>query len=120
MPAETQEALTINQAAEVTGWSPRMLRYIDRVGLVRPPRSNAGYRLFRAQELQRIRTLRLLLDEFDLGLSEVAFSERMRSEPRLGEALESWFAAEAVRPLEVAADEWLDWEQRKHERLLAA
>ena len=30
------DALTINEAAETTGWSPRMLRYVERVGLVEP------------------------------------------------------------------------------------
>ncbi len=46
-------ALTINEAAETTGWSPRMLRYLERVGLVRPPRKESGYRLFGAAELAR-------------------------------------------------------------------
>jgi MerR family transcriptional regulator, copper efflux regulator len=38
----TPETLTINEAAETTGWSPRMLRYIERIGLVAPARSPAG------------------------------------------------------------------------------
>ena len=33
------DALTIHEAAEVTGWSPRMLRYVERAGLVEPQRS---------------------------------------------------------------------------------
>ena len=28
------EALTIHEAAETTGWTPRMLRYIERIGLI--------------------------------------------------------------------------------------
>ena len=39
------EALTIHEAARTTGWSPRMLRYVERVGLVEPERSASGYRL---------------------------------------------------------------------------
>ena len=39
------DALTIHEAAETTGWSPRMLRYIERVGLIEPQRSGSGYRL---------------------------------------------------------------------------
>ena len=31
------DALTIHEAAETTGWSPRMLRYIERIGLDRAP-----------------------------------------------------------------------------------
>ena len=29
------DGLTINEAAETTGWSPRMLRYLESVGKVR-------------------------------------------------------------------------------------
>jgi MerR family transcriptional regulator, copper efflux regulator len=53
--------LTIQEAADTTGWSPRMLRYIERSGLVEAPRTPAGYRIFGAGELQRLRTLRELL-----------------------------------------------------------
>ena len=56
------DALTINEAAATTGWSARMLRYIESIGLVEPRRSRAGYRLYGAGELQRLRTLRELLD----------------------------------------------------------
>ena len=34
--------------------------------------------------------------------------------------MEAWFEAEPVRPADVPATDWLSWEQRKHERLLAA
>lgn len=40
------DGLTINEAAETTGWSARMLRYIEREGLIAPRRSDAGYRLY--------------------------------------------------------------------------
>jgi len=52
----TMEALTIHEAAETTGWSARMLRYVARAGLVIASRSAAGYRLSRPPELQRLRT----------------------------------------------------------------
>ena len=68
------DALTIQEAAETTGWSSRMLRYIERSGLVAPPRSESGYRLYGPGELQRLRTLRELLDRFDIGLGEVGFA----------------------------------------------
>jgi hypothetical protein len=50
------DALTIHEAAATTGWSPRMLRYVERVGLVEPARSSAGYRLYGPAELQRNQT----------------------------------------------------------------
>jgi MerR family transcriptional regulator, copper efflux regulator len=114
------DALTIHEAAETTGWSPRMLRYIERSGLVVPARSASGYRLYGAAELQRLRTLRELLQRFELSLSDVVFALRLRRDAELREAVEEWFEAEPSRPEDVAAADWLRWEQDKHEKLLAA
>ena len=114
------DALTINEAAETTGWSPRMLRYVERVGLVEPARSAAGYRLYGPAELQRLRTLRELLAEYDIGLSDIAFARRLRDEAPLRRDTEGWLEAEAERPDEVPASDWLRFEQEKHQRLLAA
>src|SRR5687767_8832668 len=113
------EGLTINQAAETTGWSPRMLRYIESAGLIELPRTPSGYRVFGPGELQRLRTLRELLARFDCGLSDVAFAKRMREDGGLEEAIQSWFEEEPERPAEIEPADWLRWEQEKHERLLA-
>jgi MerR family copper efflux transcriptional regulator len=114
------DALTIHEAAETTGWSPRMLRYVERVGLVAPARSGAGYRLYGPAELQRLRTLRELLDEHGLGLSDLAFALRLRNDPELRGSVDGWLAATAERPADVPAPDWLRWEQEKHSKLLAA
>ncbi len=95
-----------------------MLRYVERVGLVEPPRTGSGYRVYGPGELQRLRTLRELLARFDCGLSEVAFAKRMRDDRGLREALEEWFEATPSRPVGVPSGEWLRWEQEKHQRLL--
>jgi MerR family transcriptional regulator, copper efflux regulator len=117
---DVQDALTIHEAAETTGWSARMLRYIERAGLVEPQRSASGYRLYGAAELQRLRTLRELLAGHDVSLGEVGFALRLRRERELRDAVEAWFEAEPERPEHVTADDWLRWEQNKHEKLLAA
>ena len=114
------DALTIHEAAETTGWSPRMLRYIERVGLIEPARTDAGYRLYGPEQLQRLRTLRELLAEHDVGLSDIAFALRLRDDARLRDDVEAWFEAEPERPADVPAADWLRWEQDKHQRLLAA
>jgi MerR family copper efflux transcriptional regulator len=111
-------ALTIHEAAETTGWSPRMLRYVERSGLVVPERSGSGYRLYGPAELQRLRTLRELLERFEVGLAEVGFALRMRRDADLREAVEEWFEAEPHRPEHVDAADWMRWEQEKHQRLL--
>ena len=113
------EGLTINEAAETTGWSPRMLRYIESAGLIEPPRTPKGYRIFGPGELQRLRTLRQLLARFDCALSDVAFAKRHASDPELRAALEHWFEERPERPEGVESSDWLSWEQQKHERLLA-
>jgi DNA-binding transcriptional MerR regulator len=114
------QALTIHEAAETTGWSPRMLRYIEASGLVTPARSPSGYRLYGPAELQRLRTLAELLERFDLALSDVAFAARIQSGAELRDAVQEWLSAPARRPEDVSADDWLRFEQDKHERLLAA
>jgi MerR family transcriptional regulator, copper efflux regulator len=113
------DALTIHEAAEITGWSARMLRYVERTGLVTPARSPSGYRLYGAAELQRLRTLKELIARFDIGLSDVAFASRLRSDPQLREAVEGWLEARPRRPEHVGPEDWLRFEQDKHQRLLA-
>ena len=114
------DALTIHEAAQTTGWSARMLRYVERVGLVEPSRSPSGYRLYGPAELQRLRTLRELLDQHEIGLSDVAFARRLSTEPGLRRATDGWLAAKPERPADVPPADWLGFEQDKHERLLAA
>jgi DNA-binding transcriptional MerR regulator len=114
------QALTINEAAGTTGWSARMLRYVDQAGLVTPARSDSGYRLYGPAELQRLRTLKELLAHFDVTLSDVAFAARLETDSELRAAVHGWLRAQARRPENVADDEWLRFEQERHERLLAA
>ena len=113
------EGLTIQEAAETTGWSSRMLRYIEREGLIAPGRSDAGYRLYGPEELQRLRTLRELLADRDMSLGDAGFALRLSREPDLRDAVEAWLEATPSKPDDVAASDWLRWEQNKHQRLLA-
>ena len=97
-----------------------MLRYVERVGLLEAKRSAAGYRLYGPAELQRLRTLRELLDAHDIGLSDLAFALRLRNETGLRQATDAWLTAEPERPADVPTSDWLRFEQEKHQRLLAA
>jgi DNA-binding transcriptional MerR regulator len=103
---------TVGKAAARTGWSPRMIRYIERAGLVVPRRSRAGYRVYGLLELNQLRSLGELRRRFEVELTDVVFAARLRREPDLRAALDSWLLG-----TELSA---LDWEQRKQERLLAA
>ena len=89
-----------------------MLRYLERAGLVVPRRTAAGYRNYGLLELNQLRSLKELRRRFRVELRELAFAARLRREPELRAAVDTWLAG-----IDVSA---LDWEQRKHERLLAA
>lgn len=112
-------SLTIQEAAQTTGWSARMLRYIEDAGLVVPGRSASGYRLYGPGELQRLRTLRHLLGEFGIELSDVGFALRMGRDAELSDSVRAWLLAPAIRPSEVPDAGWLAYEQEKHLQLLA-
>jgi DNA-binding transcriptional MerR regulator len=107
------DGLKVGEAAAQTRWSPRMLRYVERAGLVIPRRTSAGYRLYGLRELNQLRSLTELRRRFGVELSDIVFAARLRREPELRRAVDGWLAG---------ADDlaWVEWEQRKHERLLAA
>jgi MerR family transcriptional regulator, copper efflux regulator len=106
------DGVTVGKAAARTGWSARMLRYLERTGLVVPHRTPAGYRVYGLLEVNQLRSLRRLRQHFRIELTDVAFAARLRREPDLRAAVDTWLAG-----TELSA---LDWEQRKHERLLVA
>ena len=106
--------LTVGAAAAETGWSARMLRYLEAQGLVVPTRTRSGYRVYGLPELNRLRSLRDLRRQFGLELADLAFARRLRREPELKRAVDGWLATADD------ASSWVEWEQRKHERLLAA
>jgi DNA-binding transcriptional MerR regulator len=89
-----------------------MLRYLEASGLVVPARTAAGYRAYGLRELNQLRSLRELRGRYGLDIGDVAFAARLRREPDLRAELETWLHGRGV--------DALDWEQRKHERLLAA
>jgi DNA-binding transcriptional MerR regulator len=106
------ESFGVGEAAAQTGWSARMLRYLEQAGLVVPPRTPNGYRRYGLLELNQLRSLRELRRRFSVGIDELAFVVRLQREPGLQAAVATWLAGTQLSAL--------DWEQRKHERLLAA
>jgi DNA-binding transcriptional MerR regulator len=92
-----------------------MLRYLERCALVVPHRTGSSYRVYGLLELNQLRALDQLRRRFGVGLDEMAFALRMRREPELRAAVQTWLAGTDAR-----APAWVEWEQRKHERLLAA
>jgi len=85
------QSLTIQQAAEATGWSQRMLRYLEQAGLVAALRSPGGHRHYGPRQIERLQGLRELIDGHDIGITEIAFELRMRTDPQLARAVDDWF-----------------------------
>lgn len=113
-----QPSMTIGEASRRSGWSPRMLRYLEAEGLVVPARSAAGYRRYGIRELNQLNALADLRERFDVDLAELEFALRLRREAGLRAAVETWLAGTDVPDPEHSFPAWVEWEQRKHERLL--
>jgi DNA-binding transcriptional MerR regulator len=114
-----EQLATIGEASRRTGWSPRMLRYLEAEGLVVPSRTGAGYRYYGLRELNQLRALAGLRRTFGVELAELAFVLRLRRESGLRAAVDTWLAGSGSESEHVTAA-WVEWEQRKHERLLAS
>jgi DNA-binding transcriptional MerR regulator len=67
----TQNASRVGEVANLAHVSVRTLHHYDAIGLVRPSgRSEAGYRLYTAEDLERLQTV-LLFKELGFGLGEI-------------------------------------------------
>ena len=113
------DTVTIGDASARTGWSRRMLRYVEELELVVPRRTDAGYRHYGLRELNQLRMLGEVRQRFGVELDELAFALRLRREPDLRAAVETWLAGTNVSS-GITTPAWVEWEQRKHERLLAS
>jgi MerR family transcriptional regulator, copper efflux regulator len=107
----------VQRAARATGWSPRMLRYLERARLVVPRRSPSGYRRYAPQDVERLRALRDLRARFGLGLAELTFVRRLQEDPVLARAVAAWLGGEQAGG--ASTSHWLGWEQEKQEGLLS-
>jgi MerR family copper efflux transcriptional regulator len=110
--------MTIGETSRRSGWTPRMLRYLEQEGLVVPRRSTSGYRRYGIRELNQLNALAELRSRFGVELVELGFALRLRGEPALRGAVETWLAGTNVPEPEQTTPAWVEWEQRKHERLL--
>jgi MerR family copper efflux transcriptional regulator len=110
--------MTIGETSRRSGWSPRMLRYLEQEGLVVPGRSASGYRRYGIRELNQLNALAELRARFGVELNELEFALRLRRQPEVRAAVETWLAGTTVPAPEQTFPAWVEWEQRKHERLL--
>ena len=110
------DGLTVSEAAARTGWSPGCCATSRARASSFRGGAASGYRLYGLRELNQLRSLARAAERASASSStEVAFAARLRREPRCAAAVETWLAGDT----DVSA-RWVEWEQRKHERLLAA
>ena len=66
-----QDPLRVGEVARLAHVSVRTLHHYDRIGLLRPSgRTEAGYRLYTAEDLERLQTV-LLYKELGFGLGAI-------------------------------------------------
>jgi MerR family transcriptional regulator, repressor of the yfmOP operon len=72
-PIDTPERLLrIQEVAAETGLTPRTIRYYEELGLLAPvARSDGAYRLYDAEDLERLRFIRGLRDDAGFSLAEI-------------------------------------------------
>jgi len=63
----------ISVAARLLEMHPQTLRKYDRAGLVRPTRSGGMLRLYSDEDLERLRVIRRLVNEFGMNLAGARF-----------------------------------------------
>ena len=79
------ELIFISMAARQLGMHPQTLRKYERLGLIEPTRTIGSMRLYSHEQIQRLRLIKRLVDEFGINLAGVQqllsiaeVAERMR------------------------------------------
>ena len=70
--APTTRLLKIHEVAAELGLTPRSIRYYEEIGLLEPAgRSEGAYRLYDADDLERLRFIKGLRDDAGFSLAEI-------------------------------------------------
>jgi len=66
-----EEVYFISMAARMLGMHPQTLRKYERLGLVQPSRTIGSMRLYSREELERLKTIKRLVDDAGINLAGV-------------------------------------------------
>jgi MerR family transcriptional regulator/heat shock protein HspR len=66
-----EELIFISTAARMLGMHPQTLRKYERLGLVRPERTIGSMRLYSRDEIERLRFIKRLVDDYGVNLAGV-------------------------------------------------
>jgi len=70
MKSETAQGSYIGDIAKLLGISQRSIRYYEELGLIKPLRTEGGFRMYAEAQVERLRTV-LLLKELGMTLEEI-------------------------------------------------
>lgn len=71
-PAETERLLRIQEVAEEVGLTARSIRYYEERGLLKPAaRSEGAYRLYDADDIERLRYIKGMRDDAGFSLGDI-------------------------------------------------
>jgi MerR family transcriptional regulator, repressor of the yfmOP operon len=88
-PSGAEGLARIEQVASRTGLTKRTLRYYEEMGLLDPPtRTEGGYRLYTAADVQRLERIKRLKDLLGLSLSEIR--ELVQAEEEREQVRSAW------------------------------
>lgn len=65
------EFFLISNAAQALNMHPQTLRKYERLGLVRPHRTGGAMRVYTAEEMARLRFIKMLVDDLGINLAGV-------------------------------------------------
>lgn len=115
----TGEFYFISTAARLLGLHPQTLRKYERLGLVQPTRTVGSMRVYSAEELQRLRLIKHLVDELGINLAGVQrllsvaeSAQRMRELAVARRAARADLAREVDRLFAILGLEGLDEDTR--------
>ncbi|HEX2184160.1 MAG TPA: MerR family transcriptional regulator [Chloroflexota bacterium] len=75
---EDEPCFTIGVVHQMLGLHPQTLRHYERLGLVRPHRSDGKIRMYSAKDLERIALIKRWIDEFGVNLAGVEVMLKMQ------------------------------------------
>jgi MerR family transcriptional regulator/heat shock protein HspR len=75
---EDEPCFTIGVVHQMLGLHPQTLRHYERIGLVRPHRSDGKIRMYSAKDLERIALIKRWIDELGVNLAGVEVMLKMQ------------------------------------------
>ena len=75
-----QPKYTISIMADIVGLHEQSLRMYERRGLIRPQRSEGNIRLFSDEDVERVRTIKRLVDDLGVNLAGAEVILHMREQ----------------------------------------